>query len=774
MKGYEKYERSYFLPPECTYDWVKKDYIDKAPLWCSVDLRDGNQALIEPMSLEEKLDFFKMLVDIGFKEIEVGFPAASETEFNFTRALIERDMIPDDVTIHVLTQAREHIIKKTFKALEGAPRAVVHLYNSTSVAQREQVFKKSKEEIKQLAVDGAILLRDLAAETDGNFRFQYSPESFSGTEVDYAVDVCNAVLDVWQPKADNKAIINIPTTVENAMPHVFATQIEYIDKHLKYRDGVVLCLHPHNDRGCGVATSELGVLAVDGAILLRDLAAETDGNFRFQYSPESFSGTEVDYAVDVCNAVLDVWQPKADNKAIINIPTTVENAMPHVFATQIEYIDKHLKYRDGVVLCLHPHNDRGCGVATSELGVLAGAEEIEGTLFGNGERTGNVDIVTLAMNLYSHGVDPQLDFSNLPEIREKYETYTRMKVGERQPYAGDLVFSAFSGSHQDAISKGMAWREEKKLDKWTVPYLPIDPKDVGRTYEADVIRINSQSGKGGVAYILKQSFGINVPQQMREQVGYMVKQVSDEEHKELSPDWVHSIFTDNYVDFHPYFTIPECHFKQVNGIFAEAVILHNDSTRKVDANGNGRLDAVSNIIKQYFDISFELTVYEEHALSHGSSSKAMAYVGITVDGKMFWGAGVDEDIIKASIGALVVAVNHYLATKADSHVKDERYIAMLNFIQANYKTVSLADMAAQFNLTEPYISKYIKEKSGKTFGELVTNAKMKKARTLLRNSITTVENIAIEAGYQNVEHFNRQFKKLYGMTPLEYRNSSTK
>ena len=456
MKGYEKYERSYFLPPECTYDWVKKDYIDKAPLWCSVDLRDGNQALIEPMSLEEKLDFFKMLVDIGFKEIEVGFPAASETEFNFTRALIERDMIPDDVTIHVLTQAREHIIKKTFKALEGAPRAVVHLYNSTSVAQREQVFKKSKEEIKQLAVDGAVLLRDLAAETDGNFRFQYSPESFSGTEVDYAVDVCNAVLDVWQPKADNKAIINIPTTVENAMPHVFATQIEYINKHLKYRDGVVLCLHPHNDRGCGVATSELGV--------------------------------------------------------------------------------------------------------------LAGAEEIEGTLFGNGERTGNVDIVTLAMNLYSHGVDPQLDFSNLPEIREKYETFTRMKVGERQPYAGDLVFSAFSGSHQDAISKGMAWREEKKLDKWTVPYLPIDPKDVGRTYEADVIRINSQSGKGGVAYILKQSFGINVPQQMREQVGYMVKQVSDEEHKELSPEWVHSIFTDNYVDFHPYFTIPECHFKQVNGI----------------------------------------------------------------------------------------------------------------------------------------------------------------------------------------------------------------
>ena len=662
MKGYDKYERGYFMPPECTYDWVKKEYIDKAPLWCSVDLRDGNQALIEPMNLEEKLDFFKMLVDIGFKEIEVGCPAASETEYNFARALIERDMIPDDVTIHVLTQAREHIIRKTFAALEGAPQAVVHLYNSTSVAQREQVFKKSKEEIKQLAVDGAKLLKELAKQTEGNFRFQYSPESFSGTEVDYAVDVCNAVLDVWQPKADKKAIINIPTTVENAMPHVFATQVEYINKHLKYRDGVVLCLHPHNDRGCGVATAELGV--------------------------------------------------------------------------------------------------------------LAGAEEIEGTLFGNGERTGNVDIVTLAMNMFSHGVDPELDFSDLPHIREKYEQFTKMHVYERQPYAGDLVFTAFSGSHQDAISKGMAWREEKKLHKWSVPYLPVDPMDIGRTYEADVIRINSQSGKGGVAYILKQNFGISVPDKMREQVGYLVKQVSDEEQKELSPEWVHNIFMENYVDYQPYFSIPECHFKQTNGIFAEAVILQDNSTRKVDANGNGRLDAVCNIIKQYFAISFELTVYEEHALSHGSSSKAMAYVGITNDNKMYWGAGCDEDIIKASIRALVVAVNHFLTTKNDNSVKDERYIAMLNFIQANYKTVSLADMAEAFHLTEPYISKYIKEKSGKTFGELVTNAKMKKARTLLRNSIITVENIAYEAGYQNVEHFNRQFKKIYGMTPLEYRNAN--
>ena len=664
MKGYEKYQRAYFMPPVCTYDWVKKDYIDKAPIWCSVDLRDGNQALIEPMNLEEKLEFFQMLVDIGFKEIEVGFPAASETEYNFTRALIERDMIPDDVTIHVLTQAREHIIRKTFDALAGAPQAVVHLYNSTSVAQREQVFKKSKEEVKQIAIDGAKLLKELAESTEGNFRFQYSPESFPGTEVDYAVEVCNAVLDVWQPTADKKVIMNIPTTVENAMPHVFATQVEYIHKNLKYRDGVVLCLHPHNDRGSGVSDAELGV--------------------------------------------------------------------------------------------------------------LAGAEQIEGTLFGNGERTGNVDIITLAMNLYSHGVDPELDFSNMPVIREKYERFTKMKVNERQPYAGDLVFSAFSGSHQDAISKGMAWREEKHTPIWSVPYLPIDPKDVGRTYEADVIRINSQSGKGGVAYILKQNFGISMPDKMKEEVGYLIKQVSDEEQKELSPQWIYEIFEENYVGRYPHFEISECHFKQIDGIFAEAVIKQDDKMRKVDANGNGRLDAVSNIIKQYFDISFELTVYEEHALSQGSSSKAMAYVGVTYQGKMYWGVGIDEDIIKASIGALVVAVNHLLDSRTVETVQDERYLEMLNYIQANYQTVTLKDMADEFHLSEPYISKYIKDKSGKTFGDLVTNAKMKKAKTLLRNSNMTVEAIAYAAGYQNVEHFDRQFKKIYQLTPLEYRNSKSK
>lgn len=648
------------MPPECTYDWAKKDAIDAPPIWCSVDLRDGNQALIEPMSLDEKLQFFQMLVDIGFKEIEVGFPAASETEYEFMRALIEKNMIPDDVTVQVLTQAREHIIKKTFEAVKGAPHAVVHLYNSTSVAQREQVFKKSKEEIKKIAVDGAILLKELADETDGSFSFEYSPESFPGTEVDYAVDVCNAVLDIWKPSSENKAIINIPTTVENAMPHVFATQVEYIHKHLKYRDSVVLSLHPHNDRGCGV-----------------------------------------------CDA---------------------------------------------------------------ELGILAGADRIEGTLFGNGERTGNVDIVTLAMNMFSHGVNPELDFSDMPTIRKNYETFTRMHVYERQPYAGDLVFTAFSGSHQDAIAKGMQWREDKNLKLWSVPYLPVDPKDVGRTYDSDVIRINSQSGKGGVNYILKQNFGISLPDAMREEVGYMMKDISDETHKELSPQWVYEIFEDNYINPTPYFQISECHFKQIDGIMAETTIVCGDKKNIVDAMGNGRLDAVSNTIKQFFGISYQLSAYEEHALTRGSSSKAIAYVNITCQGRAYWGVGIDEDIIKASIHALCVCVNKLPEIQNNDSCKDERLIAMMNYIQSNYQTITLEQMADEFHLSGPYISKYIHEKSGRTFMELVTNIRMKKARTLLKNGNMTVENIALAVGYPNVEHFNRTFRKKFNMTPVQFRN----
>ena len=591
MNPSEKYEKQYFMPPVVTYDWVKKDDIDHAPIWCSVDLRDGNQALVEPMSLDEKIEFFKMLVEIGFKEIEIGFPAASETEYQFCRTLIEQNLIPADVTIQVLTQAREHIIKKTFAAIKGAPRAVVHVYNSTSVAQREQVFKKDKEHIKQIAIDGAALLKELA------------------------------------------------------------------DK--------------------------------------------TDGNFTFEYSPESFTGTEMDYALEVCNAVLDVWQPTPDNKVIINLPATVENAMPHVFATQIEYMNKNMKYRDGVVLSLHPHNDRGCGVAAAELGLLAGADRIEGTLFGNGERTGNVDIITLAMNMFSHGIDPKLNFSNMSSLVEVYERVTGMRVHERQPYAGKLVFTAFSGSHQDAIAKGMAWREAGKSEKWDVPYLPIDPKDVGRTYDSDVIRINSQSGKGGVCYVLRTNFGLSLPENMREEVGYTVKDISDKAHKELTPAIIYQIFEDHYVTSKSIFQVSECHFRQENGIVANATIQHGQNTQVVTGTGNGRLDAVSNAIKNYFNVSYELSFYEEHSLTKGSSSKAVAYVGVVCNGRRYWGVGIDNDIIKASIEALTVAVNKIEEIQNAQFAKDKRMVEIMNYIQSNYLSVTLEGLSDKFYLSKP-------------------------------------------------------------------------
>ena len=550
MMNVSKYKKQYYLPPEICMDWAKKDYIDKAPAWCSVDLRDGNQALVIPMSLEQKVEFFKLLVQIGFKEIEVGFPAASETEYTFLRTLIDRKLIPEDVTIQVLTQAREHIIRKTFEAVKGAPKAIVHVYNSTSVAQREQVFKKSKEEILKIAVEGAKLLKELAEQTEGNFQFEYSPESFTGTEPEYALEVCNAVIDVWQPTPDNKCIINLPVTVEHSMPHVYASQVEYMCKHM-----------------------------------LR---------------------------------------------------------------------------RENVIVSLHPHNDRGCGVADSEMGILAGADRIEGTLFGNGERTGNVDIVTLGMNMYSQGIDPKLDFSDMPHICEVYERCTGMTVGERSPYSGALVFAAFSGSHQDAIAKGMHWIEEKDPNRWTVPYLPIDPTDVGRNYDADVIRINSQSGKGGVGYILETKYGLNLPPKMREAMGYAAKGVSDHLHKELHPDEIFDLFKKTFENVGQPYSINEVHFQQTGeGITTKVTSTFNGKTITTEAVGNGRLDAVSNALKKAYELKYSLEVYQEHALERSSSSKAIAYVGIKKpDGTMAWGAGVDPDIIRASIDALVTAINN--------------------------------------------------------------------------------------------------------------------
>lgn len=546
--NYKKYKRGYFNAPSNTYEWVKKEYIDKAPIWCSVDLRDGNQALITPMSLEEKLEFFKLLVEIGFKEIEVGFPAASETEFNFLRRLIDDNLIPEDVTIQVLTQAREHIIKKTFEAIDGAKNIIVHVYNSTSFAQREQVFRKSKEEI----------------------------------------------LDI----------------------------------------------------------------AVKGAQLLADLSVNQKGNIRFEYSPESFTGTEVDYALDVCNAVLDVWKPTADKKAIINLPVTVEMSLPHIYANQIEYMSKNLHFRENVIISLHPHNDRGTAVADTELALLAGGDRVEGTLFGNGERTGNVDIVTVAMNMYSHGVDPLLNLSNIPEISEVYENCTKMKVYERQPYSGRLVFAAFSGSHQDAIAKGIHFKEENNVKYWTVPYLPIDPLDVNRSYETDVIRINSQSGKGGVSYILSTNYGIELPMLMREEVGYLVKDISDHSHKELTSDEVYNCFLDNYVNIESKIELIDYHYFRVESSFKVVLSLkYNGQTIEITESGNGRLDAVSSALKR-LGFKYKLITYSEHALESGSKSKAISYVALENEaGKVFWGVGIHEDIIASTIKALFSAVN---------------------------------------------------------------------------------------------------------------------
>ena len=551
MKGYQKYQKQFFEAPNVSADWMKKTYIEKAPVWCSVDLRDGNQALIIPMSLEEKLEFFDLLVKVGFKEIEIGFPAASETEYEFCRTLIENDLIPDDVTIQVLTQSREHIIAKTFEALRGAKHAIVHLYNSTSVAQREQVFKKSKEEIVNIATFGARLCRE-------------------------------------------------------------------------YRE-------------------------------------KTEGNFTFEYSPESFTGTEPEFAAEICNAVIDIWQPTAEDKVIINLPVTVSHSMPHVYANQVEYMCKHLHNRENLIISLHPHNDRGCAVADSEMGLLAGGDRIEGTLFGNGERTGNVDIITLALNMYSQGVDPELDFSNMPEICATYEKVTRMRVYERQPYSGALVFAAFSGSHQDAIAKGMHYREEKKTDVWNVPYLPIDPTDLGRVYEADVIRINSQSGKGGIGYLMETKYSLVLPPKMREVFGYHVKSVSDHAHKELSAEEVYDIFMKNYVNVEGHIVVEETHFRQIDGITAEVTFLLDGERKVVSAVGNGRLDAVSNAIDSVLTKKYTLENYTEHAIEDGTSSRAASYVSIKdEEGKTTWGAGIDSDIIVSSVKALVSAINRMM------------------------------------------------------------------------------------------------------------------
>jgi 2-isopropylmalate synthase len=554
MKNADKYMKNNFLPQKEYFDWVKKDAPDRAPAWCSVDLRDGNQALVTPMSLDEKIEFFKLLTALGFKEIEVGFPAAAETEFAFCRRLIEDGLIPPGVTIQVLTQARKHIIEKTFEALSGAKSAIVHVYNSTSVCQREQVFKKTKDEIKKIAVDGAGML------------------------------------------------------------------VKYADK--------------------------------------------TNGNFTFEYSPESFSNTEPEFALDVIEGVLDVFKPVKEKKCIINLPDTVQLSLPHVYASQVEFISKNLSRRDSVILSLHPHNDRGCAIAAAELGLLAGGDRIEGTLFGNGERTGNTDIITVAMNLFMHGVDPGLDFSDLPRIAGAYEKITGMAVNPRQPYSGELVFTAFSGSHQDAIAKGLSYRAENGSKFWSVPYLPIDPADVGRSYDTAVIRINSQSGKGGIGYLLENAFGFVLPAAMREAVGYYVKDASDRAHKELSPKDVLDAFKEGFVNLSSPVGLNDFNSGK-NGAQRTAEIFYSLNGKILSSSGagNGILDAASDAVQKALGLSFSTFGYFEHALQSGTKAEAAAYVGLDADGKKFWAAGVDTDITTATVKALIGAVNKILLSK---------------------------------------------------------------------------------------------------------------
>ena len=555
MMDAEKYRIGYYTPPVepgHVYQWPQKDHIEKSPVWCSVDLRDGNQSLVVPMNLNEKLRLFSLLVEIGFKEIEIGFPAASETEFRFVRTLIEGGLIPEDVTIQVLTQCREDIIRRTFEAIDGAPKAIVHFYNSTSAVQRELVFEKSRDEIRRIAENGARLIKKLSGE---------------------------------------------------------------------YR-----------------------------------------GNFLFEYSPESFTGTEPDFAAEVCNAVLDILEPVPERPVIINLPDTVQMSMPHIYANQVEWCSDHLKYRRSVILSSHPHNDRGCGVACAELAVLAGAQRIECCLFGNGERAGNVDSVTLALNLYMHGVDPGLDLSDLPYICEVYRQCTHMEIPDRAPYAGDLVFAAFSGSHQDAIAKFMAHYGNEKKGIWNCPYIPVDPEDLNRTCDLDVIRINSQSGKGGIHFVLEQHYGYNLPSKMSADFGSRVKALSDRFHKELTAEEVYRLFAGAYLNKKDPVSVPEIHFKQNKGqelnILAAVTIERDGSSFSSEAPGNGRLDAAASAIRQGLGLDFQLTHYSVHSLSESTKSCACSYISLLWDdGETTWGAGTDNDIILSGVRALISAIN---------------------------------------------------------------------------------------------------------------------
>jgi len=532
--------------------------IDTAPIWCSVDLRDGNQALAIPMSVEEKVEMFQSLVKIGFKEIEVGFPSASETEFAFLRRLVSDNLIPDDVHIQVLVQCRDHLIKRTFESLEGVKNAIVHIYNSTNPLQRRVVFDKDKAAIKQIAVDGAQLVKDMVA--------------------------------------------TVPDT-----------------------------------------------------------------NIRLEYSPESFSDTELEFSLDCCEAVADVWEPTPEKKIILNLPATVELFTPNVHADQIEWFCNHFSRRDSATISLHTHNDRGTGIAATELGLMAGADRVEGTLFGNGERTGNLDIVTVALNMYTQGVHPQLDFSNLNHVREMYERVTRMDVHERTPYSGDLVFTAFSGSHQDAIKKGFAQQDEDPSALWQVPYLPIDPADMGRSYRA-IIRINSQSGKGGVAYVMEKEYGYRLPKEMHKELGKAVNRIADKTGDEITPEGVYACFKSEYVDIVQPLEILEFRSERIDDKHVEvwAVVNHVGAKKNLRGTGNGPIAAFFNALEDVDVSNFELLSYNEHSLGRGADSMAVSYIQLKDKGTSVrcFGAGIDTNIELASIRGVISAINRLIGKRS--------------------------------------------------------------------------------------------------------------
>jgi 2-isopropylmalate synthase len=558
-----KHRYSSFIPIKLDdRTWPSKT-MKEAPKWCSVDLRDGNQALIDPMDVPRKLAMFSLLIKMGYKEIEVGFPSASQTDFDFVRKIIEDGLIPDDVTIQVLTQARDALIRRTYESLVGAKSAVVHLYNSTSTLQRRVVFGQDKEGIKKIAVDGAKLCKELVS--------------------------------------------TLPDT-----------------------------------------------------------------KISFEYSPESYTGTELEFALEVCNAVNDIWQPTPTHKSIINLPATVEMATPNVYADSIEWMGRNLKYRDSIVLSLHPHNDRGTGVAAAELGYLAGADRIEGTLFGNGERTGNVCLVTLGLNLLSHGIDPMIDFSDIPEIRRTVEYVNQLRVPERHPYGGDLVFTAFSGSHQDAIKKGFEHLERdakaagKKVDDftWAVPYLPIDPKDIGRSYEA-VIRVNSQSGKGGVAYVMKSEHQLDLPRRLQIEFSHVIQSHTDDQGGEVFPDQMWKIFVDEYLPSEDNkwgrfrFTSLNQSSSAGKDVELSVDLLDNQKQITLSGSGNGPISAFCNVMQSY-GVDIQVADYYEHAMSAGGDASAAAYLECTVNGGTFWGVGIDPSTTTASLKAVISAVNRAL------------------------------------------------------------------------------------------------------------------